>query len=109
MLSNILGGQQETERFQDFSRRYEQGAPWDGISDDEAMTHYNQVAPQIPPDVYEESARESFGRLDPQQREQLGQTLVQRAPEYGVQVPSAQAGRSEEHTSELQSRQYLVC
>src|SRR5947209_12447268 len=34
----------------------------------------------------------------------------QRAAKYGVdQVPAIVVERSEEHTSELQSRQYLVC
>src|SRR5947209_20492842 len=28
---------------------------------------------------------------------------------HGLTIPQAAAGRSEEHTSELQSRQYLVC
>ena len=92
ILGGLLGGQQG-QQFQDFTQRYQQGAPWDGISDDEAMTHYNQVAPQIPPDVYEQSARESFDRLDPRQRQQLGQVLMQRAPQYGVQVPQMQGNQ----------------
>lgn len=87
LLTNILGGQQQQQEFQDFSKRYEKGAPWDGFDDAEAVNRYNQVAPNIPPDVYEQSARESFSRLDPQQRRQLGQYLQQQAPQYGVQFP----------------------
>lgn len=87
MLTNILGGQQQQQEFDDFSKRYDKGAPWDGIDDDEALNRYNQVAPNIPPDVYEQSARESFSRLDPQQRRQLGQYLQQQAPQHGVQFP----------------------
>src|SRR5215217_9087604 len=42
---------------------------------------------------------------------------ARRAPEYGLEIPEVrvelaavlQRARSEEHTSELQSRQYLVC
>src|SRR3712207_6917005 len=34
---------------------------------------------------------------------------VQAAPAAGAQVATAVGMRSEEHTSELQSRQYLVC
>src|SRR3712207_6918451 len=33
----------------------------------------------------------------------------QRRPAFHALRPSAEEGRSEEHTSELQSRQYLVC
>jgi hypothetical protein len=93
ILGNLLGGQQEQQQFQDFTQRYQQGAPWDGISDDEAMSRHNQVASQIPPDVYQQSARESFDRLDPNQRQQLGQVLMQQAPQYGVQVPQAQGAQ----------------
>ncbi|HEX2264749.1 MAG TPA: hypothetical protein VHH14_00530 [Solirubrobacterales bacterium] len=87
MLNNILGGGQQRQEFDDFANRYEQGAPWDGISDDEAMQRYSQVAPQIPPDVYERSAQESFSRLNPDQRMQLGRYIQQQAPQYGVQFP----------------------
>src|SRR4051812_32091159 len=90
ILGSVLGGQQDQQQFQDFAQRYQQGAPWDGISDDEALSNYNKVAGTIPPDVYEQSARESFDRLQPQQREELGQVLMQRAPQFGVQVPQAQ-------------------
>lgn len=84
MLQNILGGQQKQEQFQDFSRRYQQGAPWDGITDDEAYGHYQQLSGQIPQDVYEESARDAFDRLSPQQRAEFGQHLRQRAQQGGV-------------------------
>src|SRR3712207_7717364 len=35
--------------------------------------------------------------------------VVEPAEQVGRHHPRRQAGRSEEHTSELQSRQYLVC
>lgn len=89
ILSNIFSGQQQQQEFDDFSRRYDQGAPWDGFDEQEAMTRYSQVAPQIPPDVYQRSAQESFSRLDPQQRVQLGRYIQQRAPQYGVNFPDA--------------------
>src|SRR3712207_8341092 len=41
-------------------------------------------------------------------REFLGRHVVFGAP-HRARVGEAQFGRSEEHTSELQSRQYLVC
>ena len=87
-LENILGGGgQQRQDYDDFVNRYDQGAPWDGISEQEAYNHYQQVAPQIPPDVYQQSAQEAFSRMSPQQRMQFGQHLRQQAPQYGVNVP----------------------
>src|SRR3712207_8557073 len=43
----------------------------------------------------------------PRLQQGRGQELVRRAPFH--LPPAFAAGRSEEHTSELQSRQYLVC
>ena len=47
MLGQILGGGQRREEYQDFVNRYDTGAPWDGISDQEARSRYQQVAPQL--------------------------------------------------------------
>ena len=84
MLQGILGGQQQRAEFDDFTSRYEQGAPWDGISDQEALQRYQQVSGRIPPDVYQQSAQDAFSRLTPQQRIQLGTHLRQRGSEYGL-------------------------
>jgi hypothetical protein len=104
MLSNILGGQKQQE-FDDFANRYDQGAPWDGISDDEAMNRYSQVAPQLPPDVYQRSAQESFSRLTPDQRMQLGRHIQQRAPEFGVSFPDRDMNGQDDR---LQDPAYLA-
>ncbi len=104
LLQGILGGQQR-QQYEDFAARYEQGAPWDGISDDEAYSRYQEVAPRLPRDVYEQSAADSFSRLSPQQRRQLGQHLAQRAPQYGVSFPDLnQDGRDDR----LQDPDYLA-
>ena len=94
-LQGLLGGgggrgqgdQQQRRDYQDFVGRYEQGAPWDGISDQEAAQRYQQVAPRLSPQEYQESAQEAFARLSPQERLQLGQHLRQRARQQGVDVP----------------------
>lgn len=75
LLQGLLGSQRE--EFDDFVNRYDRGAPWDGISQEEAVSRYQQVATQVPPDVYEQSAEDAFSRLSPQQRMQLGQYLRQ--------------------------------
>ena len=33
ILQNILGGGRQRNDYEDFVNRYDQGAPWDGISD----------------------------------------------------------------------------
>src|SRR3712207_7840850 len=42
-------------------------------------------------------------------RVRLGETLLDRPRQVGAQALELRERRSEEHTSELQSRQYLVC
>ena len=87
ILQNILGGGQQRQQFQDFTNRYEQGAPFDGISEQEALERYRQVAPHLPPQMWQESAQESFSRLSPQQRMELGRYLQQGAQQRGVNFP----------------------
>jgi hypothetical protein len=81
------GGQEQRRDYQDFVGRYEQGAPWEGISDREASQRYDQVASRLSPQEYQESAQEAFARLTPQQRQQFGQYLQQQARQQGVDVP----------------------
>ena len=87
ILQNILGGGQQRQQLQDFTNRYEQGAPFDGISEQEALQHYQQVAPHLPPQMWQESAQESFSRLSPQQRMELGRYLQQGAQQQGLHFP----------------------
>jgi len=87
LLQNLLGGGQQRQQFQDFVGRYDHGAPWDGISDQEALENYRRVAPQLPPQMYQESAQEAFSRLTPQQRVQLGQFLAQQSRQQGHNFP----------------------
>lgn len=87
LLQNLLGGGQQRQEYEDFANRYDQGSPYDGISGDEAYRRYQQVAPQLPPDVYEDAARESFSRMSPQERMQFGQHLQQRSRQQGVNFP----------------------
>src|ERR687883_730848 len=87
MLEQLIGGGQQRQEYQDFTQRYDEGAPWQGISDQEAQSRFQQVAPQLPPQVYQQSAQQAFERLDPQQRMQLGQYLQQQAQQQSVAFP----------------------
>ena len=87
ILQGILGGGQQRQQFQDFTNRYDQGAPYDGISDEEALSRYQQVAPHLPPQMFQESAQEAFSRMSPQERLQLGQYLQQQTRQQGYNFP----------------------
>jgi len=86
LLQQLLGGGQQQE-YQDFVNRYDQGAPYEGITGQEALNRYQQIAPQLPPDVYQQSAQEAFSRMAPQDRIQLGQYLQQGAQQQGINFP----------------------
>ena len=77
-LQNILGGQQKQD-YQDFVDRYDQGHPSEGYSDQEVLNRYQQVAPQLSPEQYQQAAMASLNRLSLQERMQLGHYLMQQA------------------------------
>jgi hypothetical protein len=90
-LGNLLGGGQ-LGTMQDFLQRYEQGAPADGISDQEALDHHQQLAAQASPEQYEQAAGEAFGRMAPEEREQVGQQLQQGAQAHGLDLGALLGG-----------------
>jgi hypothetical protein len=80
MLQNVLGGLtgDQPDKLRDFSRRYQDGPPDQGYSDQEARDSYGQLASRLPNDEYEQSAEAAFSRLSPEQRRQFGEWLQQR-------------------------------
>ncbi len=85
-LSNLMGGGGDDRRrdeYRDFANRYDEGAPYDRISDEEAMNRYREVAPNLSEDEYRESAREAFSRMSPEERMQFGQEFRGHAQEQG--------------------------
>ena len=74
-LSDMLQDAGKREQLQDFAQRYDQGQPWEGISDDEAKKRYDEVSGQLDDNEYEQSARESFERLQPEQRREAARSL----------------------------------
>jgi hypothetical protein len=85
ILESLKG--ERRQEFEDFANRYDQGEPWEGISDDEAVSRHDELASQLSQDEYEASARESFERLQPEQRKELGRELRQQARERNVSAP----------------------
>ena len=112
MLDSLLGGGQKQD-LDDFVNRYDEGAPWEGISDQEAIGRYQQVATQVSPDVFQQSAQDALSRLTPEQRAQFGQFLQQQAQSRGVTVPdfatstqfSEDPGRLAQATTQLNQQQ----
>ena len=82
--NNPFGGSQQQDH-QDFVDCFRQGPQ--AVTDQEAATRYQQVAPQLPPDVYQQSAQDVFAQLTPEQRMQLGQQLIQQARQQGQSFP----------------------
>ena len=74
-LTDLLQDEGTRDKLQDFAKRYDQGAPWEGISDEEAKQNHDQVASQLDDFQYEESARESFDKLEPEQRREVARKL----------------------------------
>jgi hypothetical protein len=80
-----FGGPHQQQDHRDYLNRFRQGPQ--AVSDQEAAARYEQVAPQLPPDVYQQSAQDVFAQLTPQQRMQLGQQLIQSARQGGQDFP----------------------
>ncbi len=74
-LTDLLQDEGTRDKLQDFANRYDQGAPWEGISDDEAKEQHDKVAAQIDDFEYEESAKESLDKLEPEQRREVARCL----------------------------------
>lgn len=60
---------------QDFVSRYEQGAPADGIDDDEVISNFQAVAGRLSPEEFEDSAAEAYERLSPEERREFAEYL----------------------------------
>ena len=74
-LTDILQDSGRRGQIEDFVKRYDQGQPWEGISDEEATEQHDKIAAQLDDNEYQESARESFQRLDPDQRREVARKL----------------------------------
>ena len=84
ILDDLLGGGQRRQEYTDFVRRYDQGHPSEGYSDQEVMERYRDVAHAVPPDEYAQAAQEALARLSPEERAGFVKMLQQRAEAKGV-------------------------
>jgi hypothetical protein len=90
-LKNLLGGQQQ-QGYQDFVNRYQQGPPEQGYTNQEVAQRYQQMAPQLSPDVYQQSAEQAFAQMTPEQRQQFAQWLQTHSQQQGGSAPGFNPG-----------------
>ena len=84
LLDSLLANPSQQQDYQDFVSRYQQGQPREGYTDQEVVQRYQQVAPNLSPQEYQAAAEQSYARLSPQERVQLGQYLQQQAQQQGM-------------------------
>jgi hypothetical protein len=84
VLNNILGNPEKRTQYDDFIGRYQQGSPYDGIADDEAVQRYEEITPNLSDRDYQESAEAAFSKLSPEERREFGRYLQQRAQQRGI-------------------------
>ena len=93
------------EELLDFANRYERGAPYDNISEEEAVSRYRQVVPELSGEDYRRSAREAFSRMEPEERAELGKQLRDQSLQQGYDFPEPGA---EDGEAPFQDPDYLM-
>ena len=86
LMEMLQGGGRRRQEYEEFVQRFDRGAPWEGIDDDEARQRYDEISSDLSDDDYERSAREAFERLDPQQRKEMAGLLRQRGRQRQVDL-----------------------
>ena len=87
ILDDLLGNEQLQKQYKDFVKRYEQGDPSEGYSDQEVLKRYGEVSHAVPPDQYTQAAQEALGKLSPEERAEFLKMLQERAAARGVKLP----------------------
>src|SRR5262245_5444877 len=87
ILDDLLGNEQLQKQYKDFVKRYEQGHPSQGYSDQEVLKRYGEVSHAVPPDHYAQAAQEALSKLSPEERAMFVKMLQARAAASGVTLP----------------------
>lgn len=82
-LNQLMGGGARQQEYKDFTERYDQGPPYERISDEEAANRYDEVAPHLSEEDYRLSTREAFERMSPEEREEFGCLLQEHSRQGG--------------------------
>src|SRR4051794_28360869 len=87
ILDEMLGGGPLQDMYRDFVKRYENGHPAEGYSDQEVVDRYREVAHVLPQDQYAQAAQEALARLSPEERAEFVKMLQERAKTRGIALP----------------------
>jgi len=87
ILDDLLNGGERQTQYKDFIERFGRGTPYDSIRDDEALTRYKEITPDLSRDEYRASAQDAFSRLSPEERRQFSQWMRTRSRDQGFSVP----------------------
>ena len=87
ILDDLLGNGEVQKQYNDFVKRYEQGNPSEGYSDEEVLERYDEVSHAVAPDQYAKAAQEALGKLSPEERAEFLKMLQERAAARGVKLP----------------------
>jgi hypothetical protein len=87
ILDDLLGNEQLQKQYKDFVKRYEQGNPSEGYSDQEVLERYGEVSHAVPSDEYSKAAQEALGKLSLEERAEFLEMLQERAAARGVKLP----------------------
>ncbi len=93
------------EDLRDFAARYERGAPYDDISEEEAVSRYREVVPELSGEDYRQSAHEAFSRMEPEERAEFGKQLRDQSLQQGYAFPESDTDGQEDLFQDLN---YLV-
>lgn len=92
LLDDLTGGGDRQADFQDFIGRYDQGAPYDNVDGQEAFDRHQQLAGELSPDDYEQSAQDALQRMSPEDRMAFGNDLEAQANANGLDLGSLLGG-----------------
>src|ERR1043165_1494209 len=87
ILDDFLGNEQLQKQYKDFVKRYEQGDPSEGYSDQEVLKRYGEVSHAVSSDQYAQAAQEALSKLSPEERAMFVKMLQDRAAARGVTLP----------------------
>src|SRR3974390_174735 len=87
ILDELLAGGQRQKEYGDFVKRYEQGDPSEGYSDQEVLNRYGEVSHAVSPDQYAQAAQEALSKLSPEERAAFVKMLQDGAATRGVTLP----------------------
>ena len=94
------------EELLEFADRYERGTPYDDISEEEALSRYREVVPELSGEDYRRSAREAFSLMQPEERAELGKQLWDQSLQQGYDFP--EPGADDGGEDHLRDPDYLT-